>query len=56
MRAGGDFGDDAAIGPVLVILRGNPLGENHPVFTHQSGRRFVTGRFYSEDYPHPLFP
>ena len=55
MRARRDLGNDPAIGPVRIVLRGDPLGKDRPVGAHQRGRGFVAGRFNAENNPHPGF-
>ena len=56
MGARGDLGNDAAIGAVHVVLRGDALGENDAFAGHKRGGRLVARRFYAENYPHPGFP
>ncbi len=56
MRARGDLGDDAAIGRVLGILRGDPLGEDLAPGGHQRRCGFVAARFDAQYQAHGAFP
>ena len=49
MPARGDFGDDAAKGPVVVLLPRDALREDAAVAGHQRGGGFVAGGFEAED-------
>jgi hypothetical protein len=60
MGAGGNLGNDAAIGCVGRFLRGNPLRKNASVARHQRRRGFVAAALDAQDYgfgtSHPGFP
>ena len=56
MGASGNFGNDAAIGAMGIILRGDTLRNDNAPVSHQRGRSFVAGRFYAENKAHPGFP
>ena len=56
MRARGDFGNDAAVRRVRLVLRGDALGKDRPVGTHQGGGGLVARALDAKDYPHPGFP
>ena len=55
MRAGGDFGDNPAIRPVRLVLRGNALRKNHALTGDQRRRRLVARALYAENNLHPIF-
>ena len=55
MGARRNFGNHPAIGAMGIVLRGNALGYDPALAIHQRRRRFVTGRFNSEDNRHPGF-
>ena len=55
MRARGDLRHHAAIGAVLVLLRGDALGENVAARIDDRSRRFVAARFDAKDPRHPGF-
>ncbi len=48
MGAGGDFGDHAAEGPMIVQLRQHAIGKDPPVAGDHRGRRFVATGFDPE--------
>ena len=49
MGAGGDLGNDAAIGLVRVVLADDGLGEDLPIAGDQRDRAVVAGRFEAQN-------
>ncbi len=56
MRPSGDFGNDAAVGSVVLILRGDPLRKDPAAGIHQRRCGFIARAFYAENQYHPAFP
>ena len=56
MRAGGNFGDYATKGTMVVLLSSQSVAENRPVGTHDCCCGFVAAGFKTKDDCHSAFP
>ena len=56
MRAGGDFGNNAAECAVMIFLTSQGMAQNRPVGTHNCRCGFVAAGFKTKDDCHCAFP